>query len=223
MTSRRYCAKCGYPIHFVWLGGRVRPIHDNGHTCAESVRARTFSLPFPSIFPPAFEEPVRRELCRCAQATVFTVQHKDGQSRFDQLHWPWKRHQCSHTRGTDYGLDFLERNLAADDHLNPSLALVAGAKRLGGVRGIHIVAVLNCAEPSLHRCLKVQCESSLPESLVGRARISAGALVGICENGTVRQLATTEGYSFDCIDDHCSPEELDIPADWSGDPLNIRI
>jgi hypothetical protein len=223
MAGTRYCAKCGHPIHFVKLGGRVRPIHEGGQSCPANTRSHPRSLEIPTTFPDAFQEPVKSEPCHCQQNHVLTVQHKDGVSRFNQLVWPWQRHQCAHTKDVDYGLDFLMRTLAGEAHHKISLGLVAGAKRLGGSKAVHIIAVLDCAEQRIHRCLKVQCDPSLPAELIPRAKIAAGSLVGICENGSIHRVVNTSGYAFDCVDYRCSPEELDIPADWVGDPLHIKI
>jgi len=225
--SKRFCSECGRPIHFIKIGGIVRPIHDDGKPCRAGGGDRQQLLPFPLIFTAAFDHPVKSGPCRCPAApTVFQVHHRDGVSRFDNLEWPWKRHRCDQTVDADFGLDFMVRKLKENQHGWTKLALVAGAKQSWSLeRPFHFVALIECANPERRHCLKVACEDGTPAPLLNRARVLSGALVAMTGNGMVKRLQTLSGYGFDCVDQRASPEELEIPAEWldDGDVRNIRI
>lgn len=225
--AKRFCAQCGRAISFAYIHGKVRPMHDDGKPCGAGGGERQRLLPFPQIFTAAFEHPVTSGPCRCPAApTVFLVQHRDGVARFDRLEWPWKRHQCDHTGSGDFGLDHMKRQLDERPHEWVKLALVAGTKQSWALdKPFHHVALIVCANPDHRHCLKVRCEDETPAALQNRARILSGALVVMTGNGVVKRLLTSSGYGFECVDDHASPEELDIPAEWldDGDDQNIRI
>ena len=88
-------------------------------------------LPFPLLFTAAFDHPIISAPCRCPKApTIFVVNHRDGLARFDRLEWPWQRHKCAQTVDTDFGLDFIARQLNEEQHDWIKLAFVAGAKQL---------------------------------------------------------------------------------------------
>jgi hypothetical protein len=225
--AKRFCAHCGRAISLAFIGGKVRPIHDDGRPCIPGGSDRQRLLPFPQIFTAAFEHPVMSGPCRCPAApTVFLVQHRDGVARFDRLEWPWKRHHCDQTVCADFGLDFMWRQLDEGDYGWVKLALVAGARQFWSTdKPFHYVAIIECGNPEQRHCWKVSCEDGIPAPLLNRARVLSGALVAMTGNGTGKRLKTPSGYDFDCVDERASPEELEIPAVWLGDvdAQNIRI
>jgi hypothetical protein len=124
----------------------------------------------------------------------------------------------------DFGLDHMERELAGEEHEWVKLGLVVAAKQFWEGQPLHYVALMECADLERRHCLKVRCEDGMPAELLRRARVLSGALVALTGNGTVKRLLTTSGYGFECVDDRCSPDELDIPGQWLGaDPENVRI
>jgi hypothetical protein len=88
IKAKRYCSKCGRPISFAFIDGKVRPIHDDKRPCGASGGDRQRLLPFPLIFTRAFEDPVTSGRCCCPTTpNIMLVHHRDGVARFDCLIW----------------------------------------------------------------------------------------------------------------------------------------
>lgn len=225
-TPTTPCAKCGRPITFVRIRGKICPLHVDRKPCRPAVSKRDEpQLPLPIIFAPAFDNPVISRPCRCSAApSVIIVHHKDGVLRFDRVEWPWKRHCCDSTLATDYGLDFLTRRLSEQNLEGIRLGLVAGAKRFCEDTPFYYVAVLECANTDNKLCLKVRCDPETAPSLAAKARVIPGELVAITGLGPTPNLCTLSGHCFHASTGRYSPEELDIPAEWMGDGVrDIRI
>jgi len=81
---KRLCAHRGRAISFAFIGGKVHPIHDDGRPCVPSGADLQKLLPFPRIFTPAFERPVKSGPCRWPAApSVFLVAHRAGVARLE--------------------------------------------------------------------------------------------------------------------------------------------
>jgi hypothetical protein len=212
-----WCYRCGKPLSFRNIDGIVRPFHpENNTACRPAATHLQFLLPlFTQLFVPAFEEPVTKGHCRCQlKPVILTVRHKDGIVRFEQLDESWKRHECDHTVNPDLGLDHLSRQLAGNGNEVAKLALVAAVRQMWGGRPSVFVAALECGNPKRRHCMEVRYDESTPPKLTERARVHPGSLVALCGTGAVRRVVNLSDFSFECVDPHCAPGNLDIPAEW---------
>jgi hypothetical protein len=217
-TQSAHCSLCGQPIRFLSAGGVVRPVHKAPTACSGVPRRRRKvvtgeTLPFPVVFPAAFEQPVQRYTCPCQGKDTLRVRHKDGCLAFDRLDWPWQRHICGRTSVANYGVDHLLRLCSTSEAQPPSLALVAGAQKTWGARSLHVVAVQELREGGGRFCLRFEGED-LPPAVKRLEVIEPGSFVALSRDGAAHRLVTTSGFEFRCADPRAWPEELGIPLGW---------
>ena len=67
----------------------------------------------------------------------------------------------------------------------------------------------------VRRCLRVRVVGFHDgDSVPAGTRLAAGTLVALGVNGGVRCCYSTNTFEFECVDDHVSPMELDLPQTW---------
>jgi len=80
------CDKCGASIQFRIIKGRTTPLHDGGRCSGRG----SYSTQAARI---AEEFCCARPCPDCARM-VFYVRHNGGEAWFDELGWPWPKHEC---------------------------------------------------------------------------------------------------------------------------------
>lgn len=75
------CRKCGKPLDFVTLEGRVVPMRPGGQS--------GFTAPVTSN-----AQPIQQTKCPKCSFAVYFIQHNGGCVWLDDLGWPWPEHPC---------------------------------------------------------------------------------------------------------------------------------
>lgn len=149
------------------------------------------------------------------------MQHRDGRLLFGRVEWPWERHVCGSGVVVDFGLDYLLRKLTATG-VPMNLAIVAGVQRFWTSRPVHLVAFTELSAGARKCCVRLRRKDEVTGVLQQRECILPGTFVAVGGTACVTTVVTTENVEFECIEQHCSPEELGIPAEWNGSSL-IKI